>query len=452
MSGFLSRVVVVAGALAIVVAGTASAQTDIEVNAGAQFDFSRPGAKSLGMGGAFAALADDATAALQNPAGLPGLAKPEVSIEGRSLGLTNTFTEGGRLNGAATNVGIDTVNGLVRRDVDSDLSQISWASVVLPKGSFAIAGYYWSTAAVETSFRTNGPFSGDLRAYPTDNDLEYSIEGIGGAAAYHLKNGISVGVGVTHYDFSIQSLTRRFGFTSTSCGTCDQVGQLYGPPNFTPGAVNNQQTQNGTDQAWGFHFGVLAKMGRKLQVGYGIRIGPKFNFQAVSRGGAELGDENVIANAVTGTFHVPDILAVGIVFRPSETLTISTEYKRVRYSVLLDGYALVLAYPAPPPEGRNFKADDASEFHGGLEYAIKAGKNNFFLRGGAWHDPQHTVYFDGGPTVGGGFPTLRLPKRDSVMHGSGGLGVDIGGHLLIDAAIDVSDRITVGSAQATVRF
>jgi long-chain fatty acid transport protein len=44
-----------------------------------EFSFSNPGARSLGLGGAFAALADDATAAFANPAGLVQLVSLEVS-------------------------------------------------------------------------------------------------------------------------------------------------------------------------------------------------------------------------------------------------------------------------------------------------------------------------------------------------------------------------------------
>ncbi|MCJ7755499.1 MAG: hypothetical protein MUP13_13120, partial [Thermoanaerobaculales bacterium] len=46
-----------------------------------EFSFSNPGARSLGLGGAFAALADDATAAFANPAGLVQLVSIEVSAE-----------------------------------------------------------------------------------------------------------------------------------------------------------------------------------------------------------------------------------------------------------------------------------------------------------------------------------------------------------------------------------
>jgi hypothetical protein len=49
-----------------------------------EFSFSNPGARSLGFGGAFVALADDATAAFANPAGIVQIAKPELSLEGRA--------------------------------------------------------------------------------------------------------------------------------------------------------------------------------------------------------------------------------------------------------------------------------------------------------------------------------------------------------------------------------
>lgn len=48
-----------------------------------QFNRSLPGARSLAMGGAFVALADDATTAYSNPAGLTILERPEISLEDR---------------------------------------------------------------------------------------------------------------------------------------------------------------------------------------------------------------------------------------------------------------------------------------------------------------------------------------------------------------------------------
>ena len=75
-----------------------------------EFSFSNPGARSLGFGGAFSGLADDATAAFANPAGLVQLARPEVSVEGRQWQYSVPFAEGGRISGEPTGIGVDTAN------------------------------------------------------------------------------------------------------------------------------------------------------------------------------------------------------------------------------------------------------------------------------------------------------------------------------------------------------
>ena len=95
------------GLLASVLAvGSAAAQ---DVATVFHFSFSNPGARSLALGGAFAAVADDATAAFANPAGLGQLTRPEVSIEGRAWSYSTPFTSGGRAAGPPTGIGIDEI-------------------------------------------------------------------------------------------------------------------------------------------------------------------------------------------------------------------------------------------------------------------------------------------------------------------------------------------------------
>ena len=94
----------------------AAAQVNVDTSsAGFQIDLnlSNPGARSLALGGAFVGLADDATAAYANPAGLTVLSDPEVSFEGRSTRFNNTFVQKGRTFGSPTGRGIDTVAGVV---------------------------------------------------------------------------------------------------------------------------------------------------------------------------------------------------------------------------------------------------------------------------------------------------------------------------------------------------
>jgi hypothetical protein len=103
------RLVEVALALSLLLAaGAARGQESLEGPPTLQFSFSNPGARSMGFAGAFVALADDATAAFANPAGLVQLLQPEVSLEARNWSYATAFTERGRIEGAPSGVGIDT--------------------------------------------------------------------------------------------------------------------------------------------------------------------------------------------------------------------------------------------------------------------------------------------------------------------------------------------------------
>src|SRR5512134_3069013 len=80
---------------AFLVLPAAAQNVDIEALSGLQFNFGNPGARSLGMGGAFLGLADDASAAEANPAGLTILRKAEISVEARNYEEQQLFTTSG---------------------------------------------------------------------------------------------------------------------------------------------------------------------------------------------------------------------------------------------------------------------------------------------------------------------------------------------------------------------
>src|SRR5947207_6079410 len=106
--------------------------TDIESLAGLQFNFGNPGARSLGMGGAFLGLADDASASEANPAGLTILRKPEVSIEARNFLEQQLLTTSGTFP-------------QVNRTAFSHYSnrvEPTFASFVYPIKNFTIGIYY----------------------------------------------------------------------------------------------------------------------------------------------------------------------------------------------------------------------------------------------------------------------------------------------------------------------
>src|SRR6266851_8715028 len=129
----MRRVMLAVAALMILVATSVSAQnTDIESLSGLQFNFGNPGARSLGMGGAFLGLADDASAAEANPAGLTILRKPEITVEGRNYQEQQVFTTSGTFPD-------------LQRTAFSHYSQridATFASIVYPTRHFTIGAYY----------------------------------------------------------------------------------------------------------------------------------------------------------------------------------------------------------------------------------------------------------------------------------------------------------------------
>src|SRR5262245_26377456 len=87
--------------------------TDEEVFRIFQFSFVNPGARAGALGGAFIGLADDATAAEANPAGLTILTKPEVSVEYRHTKFDST-----RLNVFNSLPGISSQSSNTLEDLD----------------------------------------------------------------------------------------------------------------------------------------------------------------------------------------------------------------------------------------------------------------------------------------------------------------------------------------------
>src|SRR5262245_33611693 len=69
---------------ALLTASAAFPVTDEEIFRNFRFNFQNPGARALAMGGAFIAIADDATAAQANPARLAGLGSPQLFVEWRT--------------------------------------------------------------------------------------------------------------------------------------------------------------------------------------------------------------------------------------------------------------------------------------------------------------------------------------------------------------------------------
>lgn len=451
---------------------SASAQNvDIEALSGLQFNFGNPGARSLGMGGAFLGLADDASAAEANPAGLTILRKPEVSIEARNYLEQQLFTTSGTFpdveRTAFTN--------------HSDRVVVSFASVVYPiKNRFTIGAYFHEPlnnegGGVVAPFEdpvtgdvtplpnfflpaennrivgdpisrqqcldrrkaTNNPFSClEFRLDPFVSALSVRQRTFGLAGAWQLHPKFSVGLTARHQRFLESAFTFRFN-------------QQFDPRQIVVQAtarVENGEVETVEESDTTFAAGFKWSPHEKFSVGGVYKQGPEFEaplFYADSASGFDFGQ------VATTNFHIPDIAGLGISVRPIPVLTINVDAVHVKYSNLVDDF--VSAVPEVRAIGNPFKAEDVVELHAGAEYFF-ATKIPFALRAGYWRDPKHSIEWDG-PLNHPNFiaEAMLYPEGEDQNHLSVGAGV-AWPRFQIDAAYDTSKHYKVGSISVVTRF
>jgi long-chain fatty acid transport protein len=449
----------------------AAQNTDIEALAGLQFNFGNPGARSLGMGGAFLGLADDASAAEANPAGLTILRKPEISIEGRNYQEQQIFTTGG------------TFPDISRTAFShySDTVEVSFASFVYPHKNWVVGGYYHQPlhnvgAGRDVDIKTNqltgavsasvpnfflasqnptGPLSkADCEALrKSKNDffacLEYTVlpfvsavdvqeRTYGLTGAYNFGK-FSVGGTLRYQTMTESALTFRFD-----------------PDTLEPTSVVAQGTGDLTTPA------TKAKVENDLTYTFGVKYtyNDRFSAGGVYKKGAKFKAPTFVANDQTGgdfvkisntTFHIPDVYGLGVSFKPTPwELIVNLDAVHVTYSHLVDDFFSINSNIRKL--GQVFKANDVTEIHLGGEYAILSMKLPLFIRAGAWRDPVHSVEFTGPTnTVETIADAILYPKGEGQTHYSFGAGT-AWKNFQIDAAYDRAEHYRVGSLSVVARF
>jgi long-chain fatty acid transport protein len=430
-----------------------SAQTNLETNAGVQFNFSTPGAGNMGLGGAFLGLAFDASAAYTNPAGLTTIARPESLIEARHWNYTHVFTDKGRIaNETPTGKGEDTLPGLRDGQAEDQVTGLSYISYVHPVRDWSFAFYRHELVNFEANFSTFGaylertrgrnplgiPGTLDGRLAALRNRMDVDIVAYGGAAAYRLVGGVSLGVAVSCYDFAIDSRAERF------------LPDIDSKPDFNKEPVNSQ-TQQGDSSDWGIATGFLWESRQKRwSIGGVYRQGPEFTFRARSQPekGAIL---DFAVSDQQAVFHVPDVYGLGVAFRPTDAFRLALDYDRILYSQLTDGFVDIFDLENLPsgqaPQLDRFIIDDADEVHFGLEYALLQHWPIVTLRAGAWYEPDHNLRFEGDNV---GFQAV-FRRHDDQIHYTAGAGLALR-RIQVDAAIDHSERVSVVSLSAGFRY
>ncbi len=379
-----------------------------------QYNFAPPGARSLAMGASFIGLADDATAAESNPAGLTILTRPEFSAHLRYTEFDNTVPN------TVSQQGFETFTTRV--------GSPSFFSVVYPWQSAAVSVFYQRAA----DFRSNSRFEGfiDDALYNEDRvDVAFRTENFGVSGAFKLGSKISIGGSIRATRVRTDALQRvTLVFPFLGCG--DLMLQ----------SVEDARVDDSQIKAT-FNAGIL------------ITPTPRFSLGAVFKKGADMEFTQTAQQTLDATLleaplrsgiasapvrvTVPDVFGGGVAIKATDTFTILFDVVQIKYSQAdlgedqQNGYQLF-------GEGGREALEDGTEFHGGLEYTWARGDDWIFsLRGGFYTNPDH----DG------------LAGLDSKQnHVTFGGGVVVKNKLQVDGAINIADAIKEGLISFVVRF
>jgi long-subunit fatty acid transport protein len=425
---------VLIGASLAGVAAPAFAITDEEGNASIQFAFVPPGARSLGMGGAFVGRADDATAAYTNPAGLTQLSQFEIGVEGRRVGYDSVFVSGGTFEANP----FDT-SGLEYSSAEDDANSLAYLSVVWPHDNWSIAFYRHELVKYQTSFAllddTVAPTDANIGALlPFGAAIDIDIVNYGLSGAWEFSDAFSVGASIIYSDFELESATVRptAGFGSAQVGDDDDIA---------------------------FNVGALWKFAEAWSLGAVYRDGPDFDMDALLFGIDDAGNPTVSATGFPRStdFTAPSVFGLGVSFQPSPAWIITFDANRVYYSDLTDD---IISGFRPndtidPQSTEPLSIDDGTELRLGAEYTFIDSANLWALRGGVWRDPEHTIRFNGQPDTNPQSNALSnavlFSTGDDEMHYTFGVGA-VFGKFQIDAAMDFSENIDIFSISGVVRF
>ena len=444
----------------------AAQNTDIESLSGLQFNFGNPGARSLAMGGAFLGLADDASAAEANPAGLTILRKPEISLEGRNYLEQQIFTTSG------------TFPDLQRTAFAhySQRAEITFGSFVYPVKNFTFGVYYHQplknngsgqvvpvhnefTGAVKTDvpnfFLPRGGPAPVSRAQcaainQAANDffacIEYQILPFLSALSIQERTyGIAGAYKIGNFSFGATARYQRFNETAFTFRVT---------PTFDFSSISVQATSDITNS------NERAKDKHDLTFAGGVKWAPsdRFSAGAVYKQGAKFPAPTFAANADTNfefvkvsdtVFHIPDVYGAGISVRPIPVLTINADAVHVTYSNLVDHFVSINEDIRSIDKA--YHANDVTELHLGGEYFFAA-RIPFALRAGVWRDPAHAIEYRGPLALPDAVAAAILyPKGQAQNHYSVGGGF-AWPRFQIDAAYDTSKNYKVGSLSAVVRF
>lgn len=365
---------------------------------GIDFRFNNPGARANGMGGAFIGLADDATAAYTNPAGLTVLTQPEISAEYKY--------------GDYTNLVIDQMG---ETEYDDAVYDVSFLSFVYPQDNVTVALYRHKFLDMESKFLWHENDVSEVHI----NEVDVNIDAItlGAGLGLKLTDTFSLGLAV--------------GFDTTN----------YRAFNTPIQNSDYKETVNDSDAQTHYTASMLWNPFGEFNLGLVYREGPEYMTRKLRYTDEAVPGDFVEEFDLENTLKVPDIYGLGLSYRFGGGFTCAFDVNYIEYSDLLDGLVL-LDGGGGGPQAHELEVDDVCEVHVGLEYILDINDMPLAVRCGYFFKPDHRIIYDGPITEWRNI--LKEGDDDNIY--SLGLGAVVSDNVQIDVAGstgDTADEFTI---------
>lgn len=419
-----SRRIISTTVFCVLLAARLYAITDEEIFRNFQFSFLNPGARSAGMGNAFVALADDATAAEANPAGLTILTKPEVSFEFRSTSFdADKLNSLNRLRSEKETFQVRSKNDL------ETVNRPSFFSFVYPTPYVTLAV---SRQEAVQLHGTLGEILDIVLVAQDGSPLPLTFTALG-----------TEDQEITNWNFSIArklphriSIGATFRYSQLDWKTSVNNTARFVIGEFVFSSDTFQTSMDAQDNAFGLNLGLTYKPLPPLSLGVVYKMNPKFEAVEV-----ETGDEAKKPGPFRNVLNIPDILGLGVSYKPNDVITVNSDVVRIQYSDLMDdfqgGYNQLT--DSTNFQSLRYKISDAYEFHVGTEFYLIVKETPVAIRIGYYRKPSNSLEAS---DVSGLLPFDQpfaksfFRRVDAENHITIGAGVVVLSDLQIDVAFD----------------
>jgi long-subunit fatty acid transport protein len=435
------RTVLVVAVGAVGLAAPVAAQTNDEIFPTLQWNFSTPGARANGMGRSFVGVADDASAAVTNPAGLINLTRPQVYGEYKNTRL--------KIDRLAAPDSLSTLTPTTNTSIVNALSFLSVSAPVTSKIAVGVSVHrfldYHETFNLAPRPIPNDPGANLFR--PVDGQADFTGTAFGGSVAYMVNDNLRVGATVAANMVKAQSRAVRTTLTRNAQGEI-----------VSSGIVANETSIDDNQTKLSVTAGVLFKINEMVSVGFNYERSPKYSFSETLQFNPSTTSNQPLSTASgfpkSFEFNVPDHFGFGVSIRPTSQLLIAADGVWTGYSSLSKNTAIIFNSDPPQLTGSEYSTPDVTELHVGAEYNVYTLKGNpLFVRAGVFTNPAHLVTYNGNvsdrTSQAAEQAKYNLLPRTDETRGTVGVGFVLGPRAQIDAAYVFSNEFVLSSA---IRF